>query len=69
MQLQILALRHQVTVVHCSRRPQLRLTPTDRMLWAGSREPGAAGRRRTGQPGVPAERPGHPECESKIFAE
>ena len=35
MQLEILALRHQLTVAHRSRRPQLRLTPADRMLWAG----------------------------------
>jgi putative transposase len=32
--LEILALRHQLTVVHRSRRPRLRLTAADRMLWA-----------------------------------
>ena len=34
LHLEILALRHQLTVVHRSRRPRLRLTSTDRMLWA-----------------------------------
>lgn len=34
LHLEILALRHQLTVVHRSRRPRLRLTPADRMLWA-----------------------------------
>ena len=30
---EILALRHQLTVVHRSRRPRLRLSAVDRMLW------------------------------------
>ena len=32
--LEILALRHQLTVVNRSRRPRLRFTSADRMLWA-----------------------------------
>ena len=35
MHLEILALRHQLSVISRSRRPQLRLTPADRLLWAG----------------------------------
>ena len=34
MHLEILALRHQLSVIGRSRRPHLRLTPADRMLWA-----------------------------------
>ena len=34
LHLEILALRHQLTVVNRSRRPRLRLTSADRMLWA-----------------------------------
>ena len=34
LHLEILALRHQLTVVHRPRRPRLRLTAADRMLWA-----------------------------------
>jgi hypothetical protein len=34
MHLEILALRHQLTVVRRSR-PRLRLTPADRVLWVG----------------------------------
>jgi putative transposase len=34
LHLEILALRHQLTVVHRSRRQRLRLTSADRMLWA-----------------------------------
>ena len=35
MHLEILALRHQLSVISRSRRPQLQLTPADRMLWTG----------------------------------
>ncbi len=35
MQIEILALRHQLAVINRSRRPHLRLTAADRMLWAG----------------------------------
>jgi len=35
LHLEILALRHQLVVVHRSRRPRLRLTAIDRLLWAG----------------------------------
>jgi putative transposase len=34
LHLEIIALRHQLAVVNRSRRPCLRLTPVDRMLWA-----------------------------------
>ena len=34
LHLEILALRHQLAVVNRSRRPRLRLTMADRMLWA-----------------------------------
>jgi hypothetical protein len=34
LHLEIIALRHQLAVVHRSRRPRLRLTSVDRMLWA-----------------------------------
>ncbi len=34
LHLEILALRHQLAVVNRSRRPRLRLTSVDRMLWA-----------------------------------
>lgn len=34
LHLEIIALRHQLAVVNRSRRPRLRLTPVDRMLWA-----------------------------------
>jgi putative transposase len=34
LHLEILALRHQLAVVNRSRRPRLRLTSADRMLWA-----------------------------------
>ena len=34
LHVEIIALRHQLAVVHRSRRPQLRFTPVDRMLWA-----------------------------------
>jgi hypothetical protein len=34
LHLEILALRHQLTVVHRSRGPRLRLTSADRLLWA-----------------------------------
>jgi putative transposase len=34
LHLEILALRHQLTVVNRSRRQRLRLTPADRMMWA-----------------------------------
>jgi putative transposase len=34
LHLEILALRHQLAVVNRSRRPHLRLTSADRMLWA-----------------------------------
>jgi hypothetical protein len=34
LHLEILALRHQLAVVNRTRRPPLRLTPTDRALWA-----------------------------------
>jgi transposase InsO family protein len=34
LHLEIIALRHQLAVVNRSRRPRLRLTPIDRMLWA-----------------------------------
>ena len=34
LHLEIIALRHQLAVVNRSRRPRLRLTSVDRMLWA-----------------------------------
>ena len=34
LHLEIIALRHQLAVVHRSRRPRLRLTSADRVLWA-----------------------------------
>jgi hypothetical protein len=34
LHLEILALRHQLAVVNRTRRPRLRLTATDRVLWA-----------------------------------
>jgi hypothetical protein len=34
LHLEIIALRHQLAVVHRSRRPRLRLTSVDRALWA-----------------------------------
>jgi hypothetical protein len=34
LHLEIIALRHQLAVVHRSRRPRLRLTSADRLLWA-----------------------------------
>jgi putative transposase len=34
LHLEIIALRHQLAVLNRSRRPRLRLTPVDRMLWA-----------------------------------
>ena len=34
LHLEIVALQHQLSVVHRSRRPRLRLTSADRMLWA-----------------------------------
>ena len=34
LHLEILALRHQLAVVNRARRPRLRLTPTDPLLWA-----------------------------------
>ena len=34
LHLEILALRHQLAVVNRTRRPRLRLTSTDRLLWA-----------------------------------
>ena len=34
LHLEIIALRHQLAVVNRSRRPRLRFTPVDRMLWA-----------------------------------
>ena len=34
LHLEIIALRHQLAVVHRSRRPRLRLTSADRALWA-----------------------------------
>jgi putative transposase len=33
LHLEILALRHQLAVVNRSRRPRLRFTPVDRLLW------------------------------------
>ena len=33
LHLEIIALRHQLAVVNRSRRPHLRVTPVDRMLW------------------------------------
>ena len=35
MHLEILALRHQLSVINRSRRPKLPLTPADRLLWTG----------------------------------
>ena len=35
LHLEIIALRHQLAVVHRSRLPRLRLTSADRALWAG----------------------------------
>ena len=35
LHLEIIALRHQLAVLNRSRRPRLRLTPADRILWAG----------------------------------
>ena len=34
LHLEIIALRHQLAVVHRSRRPRLRFTAADRILWA-----------------------------------
>jgi hypothetical protein len=34
LHLEIIALRHQLAIVHRSRRPRLRLTSVDRTLWA-----------------------------------
>jgi hypothetical protein len=35
LHLEIIALRHQLAVVNRSRRPRLRVTAADRLLWAG----------------------------------
>jgi hypothetical protein len=35
LHLEILALRHQLAIVNRSRRPRLRLTTMDRVLWVG----------------------------------